>query len=203
MKLLYKLFLISFLFCLSSCINYDHYYALDNNYLARRQIETRRFEAKDEKTILQASAQVLQDLGYTIKESEVKLGFISGYKDRKADNFNTNNAFSFSSGFIGFLDAAFSSTNDTRTECYQTGHGRHKRTVCQEKIVYDTVQKIYVTLVTSKSKNSKGYNVRVRFARIVWNSENEQRLEQISDKEIYQEFFEKLSQSLFLTMHDI
>ncbi len=65
--------------------------------------------------------------------------------------------------------------------------------------VYDTEQKIYTTLVSTKSRESEGHNVRVRFARIIWNNMNEARIESIDEPEIYQDFFDKLSQSLFLT----
>ena len=69
--------------------------------------------------------------------------------------------------------------------------------------VYDTEQKIYTTLVTTKSRESKGYNVRIEFARIIWNNMNESRVEKIQDPEIYQDFFDKLGQSLFLEAYSI
>ena len=49
---------------LSGCVSYEHYYKLDENYLARRQLETRRFETQNEELLLISSAQVLQDLGF-------------------------------------------------------------------------------------------------------------------------------------------
>jgi hypothetical protein len=44
--------------------------------LRDRQLQTRIFEGIDEKSLLTASAAVLQDLGYTIDETEVKCGVI-------------------------------------------------------------------------------------------------------------------------------
>jgi len=69
--------------------------------------------------------------------------------------------------------------------------------------VYDVDQKIYITLVSTKSRESKGFNVRVEFARIVKNSQNQTRVERIKEPEIYQGFFDKLSQSLFLTANNL
>lgn len=154
---------------LASCVSHNDYYRLDSNYLARRQIETARFETNDEKAILTASAGVLQDLGFTLEESETKLGLITATKNREAGSTAGKAAI--------ILLAAL-------------GGGR---------AVYDTEQKIYTTLVSTKSRESEGHNVRVRFARIIWNNMNEARIETIDEPEIYQDFFDKLSQSLFLT----
>ena len=69
--------------------------------------------------------------------------------------------------------------------------------------IYDVQQKIYVTLVSTKSKTNQGYNIRVEFARIIWDNMKNARVEKISDEEIYKDFFSKLSQSVFLTAHNI
>lgn len=160
-------------FVLSGCVSYENYYKLDEEYLARRQLETRRYETQDEEALLIASAQVLQDLGFTLNESETKLGLLTASKDREAGS---------TAGKVGIiLLAAFAGT----------------------QAVYDTNQKIYVTLVSTKSHHNKGYNIRVEFARIIWNNMNQARIEKIQDEEIYKDFFDKLSQSVFLTTHNI
>jgi hypothetical protein len=51
--------------------------------LKNRQMQTRRFDT-DEKTMLSAGAAVLQDLGFTIDESETDLGLIACSKLRDA-----------------------------------------------------------------------------------------------------------------------
>ena len=160
-------------FGLSGCLTYDNYYQLDSDYLNRRQIETMRFETDNEETILAASAGVLQDLGFTLDETETKLGLITAYKNREASSTGAKAAI--------ILLAAMSDTQP----------------------VYDTEQKIYTTLVSTKSKESKGYNVRITFARMVTNNMHETRNEKITDQKTYREFFDKLSQSLFLTAHEI
>lgn len=158
---------------LSGCVSYDNYYQLDSNYLARRQMETMRFETDKEETILTASAGVLQDLGYTLDETETKLGLITAYKNREASSAGARAAI-----------ILLSAMSDTQP-------------------VYDTEQKIYATIVSTKSRESAGYNVRVTFARVITNNLHESRNEEITDSKTYREFFDKLSQSLFLTAHEI
>ena len=171
-----KFFLIcSCAIALFSCASYDNYYKLDENYLARRQMETARFETDNEELILSASAAVLQDLGFTIDETETKLGLITASKKREAGNTGAKLAL--------IMLSALSKSH--------------------EPPVYDTEQKIYTTLVSNKSQNSNGYNVRIEFARIIWNNKNESRIEKIEDPEIYRDFFDKLGESLFLTAHSI
>ena len=54
------------------------------------------------------------------------------------------------------------------------------------------------------SKDAHGVSVRVGFARIIYNTQPSMtRLEKITDKDIYQTFFNKLNQSMFLTGHAI
>lgn len=161
------------LFSLTSCVSYQDYYKLDENYLARRQMETARFEANDESAVLSASAQVLQDLGFTLEESETSLGLITASKNREIGNYGAKMAMVFLMGLNG------------------------------QQAVYDTEQKIYTTLVSTKSRTNVGYNVRVEFSRIIWNNQGNARIEKIEEPEIYKDFFDKLSQSLFLEAHSI
>ena len=158
---------------LSGCVSYDNYYRLDEQYLERRQLETRRFETTNEELLLSSSAQVLQDLGFTLDETELKLGLITANKDREAGSVGEK----IGAAFIAAL-------------------GRTQP-------IYDVSQKIYVMLVTTKSRTNSGYNVRVEFARVIWNNMNQARVEKISEEEIYQDFFNKLSQSVFLTANNI
>lgn len=58
--------------------------ALSAQSLERRQISSRRFSTAEEKKILISSASLLQDLGFTIDDSESELGFVVGSKDRSA-----------------------------------------------------------------------------------------------------------------------
>ena len=158
---------------LSGCVSYSDYYKLDEQYLARRQLETRNFETANEELLLSSSAQVLQDLGFILDETETSLGLITANKDREAGSVGQKVGMIFLAALAG------------------------------TQSIYDEKQKIYVTLVSTKSKTNVGYDVRVEFARIIWDNMKNARVEKISDEEIYQDFFSKLSQSVFLTAHNI
>ena len=69
----------------------------------------------------------------------------------------------------------------------------------------DRAQTIRVSLVTTPSQLHKGgFIARVTFQRIIINTEGQvSRVETISDKKIYEEFFDKLSKSVFLEGHHI
>ena len=154
----------------AGCTNYKKLYTLDKDYLERRNIETRVFETQNEKELLTASAQVLQDLGYTIKESDVNLCMITAEKNREAGN---------KAGKVAMLVLLGSNT------------------------VYEDVQKFYVNIVTTPTKDKK-IKVRVLFTRKSWdNRGNIFAVEQITDTKVYQQFFEKLSHSVYLTANGI
>ena len=185
----------------SSCTFYEDYYKLDPQYLARRQLETKRFEAKNQTQILEAVLQVLQDLGFNVQETESNLGFFSAEKDREADNLQVNQSLSVAFTILDILSAAANDHYDRRHHRHHSKGSSYIET--DNDYVYDTVQKIYMTLVVTKSKTNKGFNVRAEFSRIIWNNKGEKRYERILDREIYQEFFDKLASSLFLTAHNI
>lgn len=160
---------------LSACVSMDSYYQLPENYQATRQMETRRFEAKNEEQILIAAAGVVQDLGYTIDESETALGLITGTKDREAG----------------------SATQKAMAIMIAASAGKNAQPV------YDVRQRVYISIVSTKSKTNRGYNVRVKFGRIVWDNTGDSRIEKMDSKNLYSEFFDKLSQSLFLVANDL
>jgi hypothetical protein len=68
----------------------------------------------------------------------------------------------------------------------------------------DREQKIRASLITRPSEVGKGYLLRVTFQRIVWNTQGAvSKIEPINEPLIYQEFFEKLSKSVFLEAQKI
>ena len=68
----------------------------------------------------------------------------------------------------------------------------------------DNNQKIRVSLVTRPLEHANATAVRVTFQRFVWNTQGQlSKIEGLGDPELYQEFFERLSQSVFLTAHEI
>ena len=54
--------------------------------LQDRQLQTRRFETTNKKAMLAAASAVLQDLGFTLEESEVNLGVLTDSKQRDASS---------------------------------------------------------------------------------------------------------------------
>lgn len=140
--------------------------------LADRQLQTRVFETDNEGKLLEASAAVLQDLGFTIDESEVKCGVIVCSKDRNVTEFYDVGLSIIASLF--FID-------------YE----------------YATRQKVLASLVTRPLEENR-IAVRITFQHLVWDTKKELiKNERVNEAKIYQEFFSKLSKSVFLTAHEI
>ena len=139
--------------------------------LAARQVQTRRFESRDEKALLAAGGAVLQDLGFILRVTEPGLGVLAAYKDRSAIEAKQVVA-SIVLGLIFFGAAP----------------------------PWDHHQKILGALVTRPSEAGDGGTlVRVTFQRIVWNTQNRvSKVELLDDPGFYEEFFRRLSTSVFL-----
>jgi len=143
--------------------------------MERRQMQTRRYETTDEKQLLAASAALLQDLGFNLDESETELGVIVASKDRDAKD-----------------------TGQVMGAIFLAALGNTEP-------VWDEKQKLRACIVT-RPIGEAGDNVAVRvtFQRIVWNNKQAiSKLEGLYDPEQYQEFFEKLSKSVFLEAHSL
>lgn len=150
----------------------------------RRQIQTRIFDTADEELILAASAGLIQDLGFTIDESETDLGVIVGSKRR--DAMETGQV--LRSVLTTLAGAALSFGT------YWTASDP-----------IDDVQLIRASLVSAPAGESgRRMAVRITFQRIVWDTDGEiSRREAIDDSAIYEEFFDGLSRSVFLEAHRI
>jgi len=152
---------------------------LSSESLQHRQIQTRYFDT-DEKTLLAASAAVLQDIGFNIDESETPLGVIVGSKKRSAVNVGQ---------IIGAIFVAALTGVPTPTD---------KDQLIRASLV------TYPTHIDDVDKTKCRSAARITFQRIVTNTQGMiSRQECIIDQKIYQEFFYKLSQSLFLEAHQI
>ena len=143
--------------------------------LKDRQLQTRHFETRDEAKLLSASTLLLQDLGFTLDESETKLGVIVGSKTRSAVN----------AGQVVFAIII-------------AGLGGGAMPI-------DKAQKMRASLVTRPVGDSGDSTaVRITFQRIVWNTHGQvTTAERMNDPKVYQEFFSKLSKSVFLEAHEI
>ena len=141
----------------------------------QRSLQTRQYDTLNEKEILAATAGVLQDLGFTLDESETKLGLITASKARDAQETGK---------VVGaiFVAAMFGG-----------------------QAVFDKEQKIRVSVVTKKALDSTSKtNVRVTFQRLIWNNQGRLwKMETLEDPEMYQGFFEKLSKAVFLEGHKV
>lgn len=147
--------------------------ALQPEALSLRRLQTRRFDTGDEKEILRASLGVLQDLGFEVDESEARLGVLVASKDRDA----TDPLQITGRIVVGILGG--------------------------EDMPIDRNQKIRASLVT-RVVSSREATVRVTFQRTVWNDRGDiSRAESLTEPQLYQEFFSKLSKSLFLEAHGI
>ena len=143
--------------------------------LKQRQIQTRKYETKDEAKILAACAGLLQDMGFNLDESETALGVIVASKMRSAVN-------------AGQVTAAILVA--------LLGGGA---------MPIDDKQKMRSSIITRPvGENKEHIAVRVTFQRIVWNTQGQVTVrEGLADAKIYQEFFDKLSKSIFLEAHEI
>ncbi|NBV39400.1 MAG: hypothetical protein EBS00_07575 [Verrucomicrobia bacterium] len=144
--------------------------------LARRQLESRRFSGSTEGDILSACSGVAQDMGFTIDESETRLGVLVASKTREASKFGER------------LAVAIIFGGDTANSM-------------------DKSQKIRLCIVVKPIAGADGKNewiVRATFQRMVWNSYGQlNRLEALNEPELYTQFFDKLSKSVFLEAQKI
>ncbi|MDV2496606.1 MAG: hypothetical protein RX316_10435 [bacterium] len=149
--------------------------SLSPESLAQRQMQTRKYETKDEAKILVACASLLQDMGFNLDESETKLGVITSSKMRSAVNAGQQVA----AVTLALLGGGYMPT--------------------------DKEQKMRASVVTRPVGEKGEYiAVRVTFQRIVWNTLGQVTAsESLTDPKIYQEFFDKLSKSIFLEAQEI
>ena len=149
-------------------------FKLTPELLQKRELKTRKYEGISEVDILSASAGVLQDLGFNLDESESKLGLIVGSKERDATEIGQE-VWWWTKALLLKWTAFTDETDD-----YQ----KFRASVVIRPITKD---------------NDKTHYVSVTFQRIVWDTADEISKQETLDKpEIYQEFFDRLSKSVFL-----
>ena len=174
MRKAFPLFVIS-VFLTSACqtIPKDAL-SLSPESLAQRQIQTKKYQTTDEATVLAACAGLLQDLGFNLDESETKLGVISASKMRSAVS-------------AGQVVAAILVA------------------LMGAPMPIDKEQKMRASVITRPvGEHGEYIAVRVTFQRIVWNTHGQVTTsESLTDPKIYQEFFNKLSKSMFLEAQEI
>lgn len=211
--------------------------------LADRQLQTRRFDTANHKTMLGAAAATLQDLGFTLDETEYTLGVLVASKQRDATSGGQVAAammLAALTGAVTHVDSEqiirvsmvmreISPEKDTTS----TGHSelspesiaKIKANVIKavadglrakfpadisariaDKIAENTANTLSTDLkklATVKAESGQS-TVRVTFQRVIYNTAGQvTTAEQIKNPEVYKEFFDKLSQSVFLEAHEI
>ncbi|MCW8914646.1 MAG: hypothetical protein OQK24_02200 [Magnetovibrio sp.] len=146
--------------------------------LSLRELQSRRFDTLETKRLIEASTATLQDLGFNIQATSAEHGVISGSKDRDA------------------IETAQVAGQVMLTILAALGGNSHQ-------MVYDESQQINVSLVVNKI-GDKSSVVRVLFDRHITNNQGVLwKADVIKDKEIYQQFFNKLAASTFLEANEI
>lgn len=140
--------------------------------LADRQLQTRKYDTVDKNKMLSAASAVLQDLGFTLDESEKPLGLLTATKRRSAVDGGQ---------IAGAVILALLFGVSSRVDQNQT---------------------IRVSIVMRET-SANDSTVRVTFQRVVYGNYGVHEAEQIVDAEIYKDFFERLSKSVFLEAHEI
>ena len=145
----------------------------------QRQIETRRYDGIKEEDLLAACSNTLQDMGYSLENSETKLGLVTFNKQRDATNGGQ---------IAGVILIALLGG--------QPG-------------AIDKDQTIRVSLVVRPVYDSNGKEipksdfVRVTFQRIVRRTDNSTYSETLNDPKLFQEFFDHVSKSVFIEAQKI
>lgn len=170
-----KYVLIIFVLSISGCVTIpEDAFQLSATSLQDRQIQSRIFETKNEVELLSSGISVLQDMGYSVDETEKNAGVVTASKNVDA----TDSGQVAAAIFVALLGG---------------------------NMAIDSEQKIKVSFVTLPSKLERnGYLSRVTFQRIIWNTQGQiTKAETLKNEELYSEFFEKLSKSVFLEAYKI
>jgi len=191
-KVIFKLLIL--IFILSSC-NYvpSSLLTLQKSALEIRNLQTRNFDSNSEKNILKASISALQDMGYSIQETESSLGVITGSKEVKINSFfNNKSPFDFNIGINkGFsLGNSRSSRNGVNIGIGNSSLNRKER--------YNVKKETNVTIVSSPTNKINNFNLRASFQVNTYDNFGDiSNSTTIKDPKLYQEFFSKISNSVF------
>jgi len=167
--------------------------------LANRQMQSRKYDIKTEKELLSASSNVLQDMGFNLDESNMPLGVIVASKSRDA----TDGGQVAGAILLGVLFGA-AAVNYDKTQKIRAS------LVTKPAAIKDPIHVLVATKAGKQIKfdqpveASNGFIVRVTFQRLVWNQRGVMtKIEGVNDADIYQEFYEKLSKSIFLQAQNV
>ena len=138
-----------------------------------RSSQSRTFGVRSDKQLLQASMSVLQDMGYTIKESSGEYGVLTAVKEANA----------ISAGqVVGAVALAV---------------------LCGVPAPIDETQYITVTMVILDRCEEDKATARTTFQRVIVRTDRSHYAEMVTDQSVYREFYEKLDKALFLEVNQI
>jgi hypothetical protein len=148
---------------------------LEAESMAQRQLQTRKYSTAAEDKIISACIGVLQDSGFTVENTDAKLGTILASKQREA------------------------------VESGQVAGALIIAVIFGVAIPIDKNQSMFASIVVSPAASEKNASlVRITFSRLVWNDRGAvSKAERLEDPEVYQTFFTKLSKGLFLEAQSI
>ncbi|MCK5215856.1 MAG: hypothetical protein KAR05_10955 [Candidatus Omnitrophica bacterium] len=154
---------------------------LSEDNLEKRQLQMKQYDTQDETQIIQATAGVLQDLGFILADSETELGLVVAKKSADA----TSAGQVVLAGLADVLNALSGTPSNASA-------------------TVDKVQDVKASVIIRASLEGGKTVVRITFQRIVWNASGQvNRVETMSEPELYQKFFDSLSKAVFLEANQI
>ena len=160
------------------------YFSPDQSSVAARKMQARVYFSTDESDVMSAAAAVLQDMGYSIDEVELRLGVLSASKRADA----TNRFEAFGSLTLDSMKCALTFL----IACSGERYGR-----------IDDVQDIRLTMV-SAPRGDGAVAVRVTIQRIIYDKRGRvSEQSTIADAQVYESLFAKLSKAVFLEQQGI
>ncbi len=154
----------------------------DKAQSSRAFIQSKNFENVNLEMALTSGVNVLQDMGFSINNTDLDLGLITA--EKKVDAKDK----------VGITLAVTTSILSALSGSYG---GNSMKDISKEQL-------IKVSLVATYKKAKKSTTLRINFHRIVWDMEGSiMRRELIEEPEIYREFYSKLSKSIFLEVNEV
>ncbi|EAI9064625.1 hypothetical protein C0883_00170 [Campylobacter lari] len=177
MKFIMPIFLLIFSGCVTTSVK--EMMKIETSTAQERQLQTKSFNTVDTNKILSSSITTLQDLGFNIDEISRDFGIVSASKTRDAREVSTQ---------AGIVVLALLSPGAAMAASKQSDH----------------TQEIKASVVISTNNKIKKTFVRFTMQRIVRNQEGSvNEVGSIREPEIYQQFYEKLSKSVFLEANEL
>lgn len=189
-------------------------FSVSPELLAKRQLQSRRFNGITEESALVSSSNVLQDMGFNLENSEVSLGVLTANKQRDATNAGEVVGAVFLALLFGVM-APVSKSQSIRVSlvvhpagidsaiAQSYSNATASTPIEAAKKAVKNLPKAEQEKIISIAAQPGNYIVRVTFQRVVTRTDNSVYVETIDDPEIYQEFFDKLSKSVFIEAQKI